>query len=377
MLVFGCAPSCHTLERLMLVFAYLAISIVCVGISVWSTYYGLKPMAGWIAAPAAAIVGLGLWSCDYEIMRRRLANLSLTGPVLTLILFMLASGSCMFAYFYTNLAQLSNSAQRLDVAARLYDQNLRQAEAELRRDFSLPKRHAELRSHLSNMESEVTDPGNEGWGSKARGHLDDVYKALLPQRVATTQIPPPRAPADVNLRAVETVKQRVIKVIDDETAASAESRLLQAISDARKNQEALYRQLNRPSELAVDLSTGATRTVDARAEAIDAWDREIASLARRLNQIQSQSGKPTLGWTPSPMLTGKRVRLAGIADVLEHVSALQDPFTTGLSLAAAAFFDLIPLLFALLVLRPVDTTPLPSAKRGVQIITTSEPYAGA
>lgn len=316
---------------------YILISITCVAVSGWSTYYGFLVLLQELTLPVTGVIVAGLFICDLAILKARQQGQSILGATFVLLLFVAASAASNFNYFYTNFMRQDVVAGRLQEAARTFDENMRLAENAIRAKATLPAAIASIRDDLRRLSDEVRDPSAKGFGPRAR--------PLVTQIVGKTQIqepalPPAGAPPEVNEKVLATITERVNAKI----AAMSEGDPLMRVLGSIEQKKAQQQQRLKIAALAQDSIDAG---VWARIAAIDAWENDTLLVEREVRQALTLAGSPatiTLKKPTSSTGTG----LGSIPDSIRSgFFEMPNPFATVLAASAAVMIDIIPLLVAL------------------------------
>jgi hypothetical protein len=229
---------------------YMFVTAACVGMATYSTYFGYLSLLDVVALPFALVIALGLLACDIAILRQRRDGLPVRWIVMMLLLLTALSAGSNFNYFYTNFMRDTIVSARLQLADRDFDANTRAALNAIDKE-TRPFREAtaEINRILNILSSEVTDPRNEGWGTRAQANLKEIYDRLsrLNERVQEGKLPPPKAARKENEAALEIIKGKVGASLMAAEKANPFLRVSDRIEAAKRRQAEQSKAQNSPS----------------------------------------------------------------------------------------------------------------------------------
>lgn len=323
--------------KLIVLLAYVMVTLICVGVSVWSSYNGFIILLGSLALPVSISLGLMLFAGDMVLQQAREYGRPLGAILAFMVLPFIASFASNYNYFYTNAMRERVASDQLDVAHQQFDEMMQAANLALRQTSSDQNRRKvadQVNEQMRALRDQIADPLNPGLGTEAIEHVNEIYD-LLPN---LTDLQLPSNPK--NEEQVDTYVANLQRIIDRELATMQNSSSIQSALDKVKGAQERAR------------STFDT----ARILPLAAWEPKVtavASIAQEfrdtmpfVNSALKENGAPTIeGVRP---LDEQDVLLGEIAYSFKNgFQEGPSPGTTLLSSAAAIGIDLMPILFAL------------------------------
>lgn len=193
--------------RLFLFAVYLAVTLVCVGISGVALYEGAFPLLGWPAIPIAVAVALVLLAFDIVLRAQIRSGGRWLRVVGALIVVAALSWTFLFTTFYSAAMRDDVVAARLEEASARFDQNIATARGAVQSAAAregLQERHRRARELFEEMQRQALDRQNCGVGRETREYRDAIDKLL---EVPITNLKPPAGCQAGEIRAwIEDVR---------------------------------------------------------------------------------------------------------------------------------------------------------------------------
>lgn len=151
----------RALPATMIGVIYLIITVICVGMTAWSTYFGFLSMFKELTLPITMVIAAGLLASNIVLLNRRRNGYSLVGAAALVLLFTSFSMVSSYSFFYTNVMRDRLAQERVLEAKRTFDDNLIAAETAVRQELSSrqqsevrqPQEEAELVSTLATIDA--------------------------------------------------------------------------------------------------------------------------------------------------------------------------------------------------------------------------------
>ncbi|MFM9942760.1 MAG: hypothetical protein ACKVP7_25060 [Hyphomicrobiaceae bacterium] len=323
---------------------YFLITALCVAMSAISTFYGYETMLGTLTLPFTVVVAAGLFACDISILDRRSKGLSIIGPAFVLLVFTALSAASNFNYFYSREMRKDLAAERLATATLVFENNMKAAETLLRGQMQLPAIRSEIEKERSNLANEVQNE-KKGFGQKANTHIENIRVLLrrIPREIVAWTPPPPPANEQRNKAALVDFNRIVDEALTFAEKEDPWSKGLAEIDLARKDQ------------VKVVAKSSALDILDPAAADVEAV-KEIGLITQRVDRsitsIFELQKKPRTSLAMVPTRT-EGVQLNNImASLKSGFIERPDIGKTAFAAAAAVLVDLLPLIFALVLVRP-------------------------
>lgn len=317
---------------------YLAIVIICVSVSGYTTYVGSHSMFGGalLAGMFAALVGLCLFGADIMIRDKLLAG---GKPVISVIFLFAAIGASSlshFNYFFTTFegAEIARTAYREEFVR--FEQNMAIARTAVgaERDYS---EHAILAAYVESeatkLRDQMLDPENKGVGAEALVYVNNI-KRTLGSSLTDINLPAPTERDDKVLIAWYDNFMRVARAA---VALKASARVrdgdaLLATMQARRDEFATFlRRIN-------DAEDNVPReSVTQKIQAMADYSSEVETSLLARGHAQPEFERIVTGTSRTGEITFSLSRVGGGQGLDVALLAI------GLSL----FIDLAPLGFAI------------------------------
>ena len=330
-----------TMSKLIVYVLYLFVTVVCVAISIWSSFQGFRSLFTYLAAPVALVIGALLFASDVFIQQERQSGRPLLPGLVLLVVAMLGSSVSNFNFFYTNALKGRVAAERLEDAYDAFDVITRVAESALEGTATRERLQAldnDVDAAMSRLRNQVRDPLNPGLGPIARGYVGEVYE-LLPN---ITEL---RLPGDAqDMEQVDLYIENLQRVVDEE---------LEGIGSREKIEPALdlvAETQDRGREIFFSTRTLSNLEVERKIDAIAALERLARDLEGAVNQALVDAGA-----APMPEVSPVAPQAARLGDIVYSLTSAflerPSPGTTVFAFLASIGIDIAPLLFALLLFR--------------------------
>lgn len=337
---------------------YIVVTIACVGMATMSTYFGYVTLLKYMALPFAVVVALGLVACDIKILMQRRDGKSVFWTVAMLLLLTALSAGSNFNYFYTNFMREGVVSERLQMAQQNFDANVRTALTAVDGETKpFRDQKAAIERLLVTLTNEVTDPRNEGWGTRALGYLKEITDLLdqLKQPIQGGRPPASRSKPQENLAFLERIKGQV------NSAVAAAEKTDPFIAVSRRIETARADQLQSISKLNVSSPLELVSYQD-KINAIKAFEAVAIAIERDVRDTFNRQRKPvTIQMRPT---RHEGIELDTIPNTL-RMALVERPNDLAALMAAAlaVLIDIIPLLFALAFIQKISDEDEPDTGR--------------
>lgn len=323
--------------KLVIMVIYVIVTLICVGVSVWSSFNGFKALLDNLAIWVALATGLMLFAGDMAIQQSRERGRPIGAVLAFMFLPFAASFSSNFNYFYTNAMRERVAADQLELAHQRFDEIMQSADLALRTSSvgeNTRQLTLDVNAQMRALEDQIDDPLNPGLGREANGHVDEIY-ALLP---GLTSLDRPDNPRDeVQVAAFVENLQRII----DRELVTLQNQT--PIQDAIETVDQARAQARTTFDTARSLPLA---TWEPKIEAVAAIAQDFRDVMPEVNTALREARSATLeGAQP---IDEQDVLLGEIAYSFSNgFQKRPSPGTTLLSSAAAMGIDIMPILFAL------------------------------
>ncbi len=335
---------------------YVAATAICVGISVYLSYFGYYSHLQELAGLFAVLLGILLFGTDMLLRRFRLAGRSLVKPLLFFAVVAAFSGASNYNFLYTNFMADDLAERVVTEQFATFRSNL----VETRRALQASPAVAEVRQQrqaleraLENLRVQVNDPLRPGCGERCRSHVSTIYERLggPPTELA---IPAVDASAERTARWYENFRRAVVQDFENGHIPEGYHRARALIAE-------IDEQLERYDDPYEALAEARERRGRALVE-----DRDYAVIGELRNRSQAVERRAN-----ALLPAGSEVRHAAITSDLDKLGeipiSLRDGLierpnsgVTAISLILAVFVDIAPVLFAGVVFSPVAAGAAPA-----------------
>jgi len=351
-----------TVAPIIITIAYTLITALCVGMSGWTTYHGYETEMGSLALPVAIAVTIGLFASDMILLERRSRGHSIIGAVLVLTIFTIASLAANFHFFYGKFVGSSIAQGRYEQALVTYTNNLSTAEVVINTSNGLPALSRQISQELKSLQDEVNDPVKPCFGPKAKDHftsLKTLVSDKLKVKMAWPDLPECGGKKSDTVATLDAIVQRVRDAQKQADDANVWSSAYTALKKAQGETSRLA-----ASEVG-DLGP------DQYLSRVKSLADETRRLALAISRASEQSGtKSSVVLTPT---SPEGAQLDRITDSWRH-GVIERPniaYTVGAAVFAI-LIDFMPLIFALLMVRP-PTSEVARAESEARSVTGGRP----
>ena len=336
-------------ERTFYTLVYVIATAICVGISVYLSYYGYYSHLQELAIFFAALLGLFLFGTDMLLRRFRMEGRSLVKPLVFFAIIAAFSGASNYNFLYTNFMERDMAERVVTDQFAVFRDNLvgtrgALAEAPVITEVSADRRA--LQRALENLRAQVEDPLRPGCGQRCREHVEQIHEQLggAPTDLA---IPQPDAGAEATERWYAHFREAVIDEFEDGVVPERYHRtqaLIERIDALLERYDDPYAALAAELE-ARDRALVERRDLDIIAE-LRTHSREVARRAEAL--LPEGQG---VGHEP---ITSDLDKLGEIpVSLRDGFIERPNPGVTAVSAILGVFVDVAPVLFAWLIFAPV------------------------
>lgn len=326
---------------------YYIVTIICVGISTYASYGGLRVSLGELAIAGAALIGLVLFASDLGFSRaRQYRGASFAAPAVAFLFVLFFSTASNFNHFYTYYQEDSVASESYQEAVRRYQALTVEAREILESDPAIAgalEGRAALEDRLVNLRDQLLDPQRPGFGARSREIVREIY-AQLPTMTELAEPSPGERDIAVLTQWYQGFAPRVLDNFDRSADVSAELREANAI----KSEMQLRLEGWRGDIPAFQANTAGGS--DAAVTAIETMNGELSAFRDRVNAVLSSDVWTFESPAPDP-------RSAEIGDIVETfqsaLSSSQNIGVTIWSVVLSLFIDLIPIVFAFTLVQEV------------------------
>ena len=338
---------------------YVSVSLICVSISVYLSYYGYYSHLEELTIPFAVVIGLLLFGADILVRQHRIERKNLVVPLLFFVLVAAFSAASNFNFLYTNFMAYDMAKRSVQEQFETFRDDLTTTRTRLvsTTAFQQGKKQLDaLERELGNLREQINDPLRPGCGERCRSHVSTIND-MLGGPPTDLAVPSPEASSQrtqqwyENYRNVtkQYLKQRlndgrygnilnIVNSIDDLLSKydDPDATLQEAISSER------YRLATGQGLQAIDDMRSASLEIQRSANAL----LEDA----RVEHSRIRSDLDKIGEIP--------------VSIRDGFIDMPNPGVTTVSFLLGIFVDLAPIIFALVLFSPDNAgTGGPSRKQ--------------
>jgi hypothetical protein len=322
---------------------YYVIVAICIGISLYLTYFGFVRTLGELTIPFTIVVGLVLFLADYLIQRYRESGHAITLPLVLFAMGAFFSMTSNFNHVYTLLMTRDVAAETIREQLDVFQDDLIETRATLS-GLAAVRAEADKRERVSqelaNMFQQATDPNRPGCGQRCREHIASINSELT---IPPTDLQVPAA-SDRFQEFYDTYSQLVNDALDGEPSAAT---YVGVRTLSREIDQHLARYAS-PQEV---IESVGLPVLEDLAAVSDDVERRANAILPASAQVAHTAVDPSAGRLGEIIYTLRN----GFVDV-PNLSA------TVIASIIAAFVDILPIVVALIAFR-----------RGVNLGGTAQP----
>ncbi|MCG5529836.1 hypothetical protein LRD18_02965 [Halorhodospira halochloris] len=334
---------------------YVIATAICVGISVYLSYFGYYSHLQELTVFFALLLGILLFGTDLMFRHYRLEGRRVWVPLGFFLVVAVFSWASNYNFLYTSFMERDVAERTVVEQFRTFREDLtatRSALADHPTIREVREERRELERELSNLYQQLTDPVRPGCGQRCRGHVEQIEQ-LLGERVTDLAVPAVDASAEENEQWFASYRETVISAFEDsvddefyEVAGLAE-RIEQLLSDYADPYAALRREYEDRRRAVVE-----TRGFEVIAQ----LRNYSADIQRQANALLPQGDEVEHRDIHSRLDNLGEIPLSIRDGFIER----SHPGVTAVSSLLALFVDFIPILFAWLIFRPDNRRRMPS-----------------
>lgn len=327
---------------------YVAATTICVGISIYLSYYGYYSHLQELAIFFAVLLGLFLFGTDLLIRRFRLEGQSLLKPLAFFAVIALFSGASNYNFLYTNFMERDMAERVVSDQFSVFRDNLTATRRTLEASPVVTQVQAqrdELERSLESLQSQISDPLRPGCGQRCQDHVEAIYEQLggPPTELA---MPTPGAGSEAHQRWYEHFRSAVLNDFDNS-----------AVPDAYQRAEALIARIDELLERYDDPQAALSEELQTRGRALTEH-RDFAIIAR-LRNLSREVARQANAVLPEEEAVNHAAIRSDLDKLGEIPISIRDGFldrpnpgVTAVSVILGVFVDVAPVLFAWLIFAP-------------------------
>lgn len=332
-------------NRSMFAIIYLMINITCVGISTYATWEGFKSIFGVLSAPVAGVIGLTLFAANTMLREDLRSGIRPVGALTMLIVAMCASSVSNFNFFYTYALTDRVASDTLLKANDQFNRIMLRLESSIDSAPSVAaakSRRDQVEAEIRALRAEAADRNEPGIGVQALGHIENL-KRLLPNAIADLRPPATSAAPEVVKLYVADVERLVFEELVATEARIKATGVRDQVEQAKSTGAKIFLESN---QLPMWASKG-------KVEAIDKLEFLARETTTSVNQAVADAGGKRLDAKEVEPVRGIDARLGEIVFSLRS-GFIERPYPgySAFALLASIGVDIIPLLFAIFLIRP-------------------------
>ncbi|MBK1733912.1 hypothetical protein CKO15_01175 [Halorhodospira abdelmalekii] len=326
---------------------YIAAAAICVGISVYLSYFGYYSHLQELTLFFAVLLGILLFATDLMFRHYRLEGRGPWVPLAFFLVVVVFSWASNYNFLYTSFMERDVAERTVVEQFRLFRDDLtqtRRALAEHPVVAEVQEERRTLERELHNIQQQLTDPVRPGCGQRCRSHVAEI-EALLGERVSDLAVPAVGASAEENEAWFERYREIVREAF------------VVGIDPTYHEVRALAEQIEALLAEHADPLAALRREYEERRRAV-VETRDFAIIAELRNQSTEIERQANVLLPES--LRVEHARIHSDLDQLGEIPlSIRDGFieranpgVTAVTTLLALFVDFVPVLFAWLIFRP-------------------------
>jgi hypothetical protein len=327
---------------------YVAVSLICVSISVYLSYYGYYSHLEQLTIPFAIVIGLLLFGADLLVRQHRIERKSLIIPLLFFVMVATFSAASNFNFLYTNFMAFDMAKRSVQSEFETFRNDLtntrtRLASTDVYQNGS--ERINELKIELENLQEQINDPLRPGCGERCRSHVTEI-NSMLGGPPTELAVPSPEASSERTKRWFENYENVTTDYLSQRLQGSRYGEIADIVSSI-DSLLAEYRDPEATLQQAIDtdlyrLATGQGLQIidDLRSASLEIERQANAALQKSppIEHEEIRSDLDKIGEIP--------------VSVRDGFIDMPNPGVTIVSLLLGLFVDVAPIIFALVLFSP-------------------------
>jgi len=323
-------------------FIYIFVVLICVSISTWASHGGLQVSLGPVAYAGAALIGLILFASDLGMSSAKRGNRSIMPALIAFCFALVFSTASNFNHFYTQYFDTEVSRNAFVRNLNIFEENVATAKARMIADPRIAvteERLQKIEKLLDNFSTQVLDPKNPGVGARARQIQQEINR-ILP---GITTIEPPLTTTPISEQQGFVRRYRSLVINNFQANVPSE---LSEYSKLRVDMERTLEEYKRliptfASPNGVDSQT-ARDLVEQMMLKSRQYETQVNAIISQPKDYKGQSIDPNFN-------------IGEIVQTFKSVFSAQGDYGVAIwSLILSLFIDLIPLIYAFTLVRPID-----------------------
>ncbi|WP_147127187.1 hypothetical protein [Shimia ponticola] len=328
---------------------YYLLVLLCIGISLFLTYFGFERTFGPLTIYFTGVIGLLLFAADFMLQRNRERGLPWAPAFLLFILAATFSSVSNFNYLYTNFMTSDVLASTVREQYRVFSTDLTNTSARLERLDAVQEesdRRARIETELRQMWTQMNDPARLGCGERCAGHINAI-NALLGVEVTDLRRPGPSS-TQAERKEFYDAFRGLVQEAQENSSVAGPFQAVRAVISQIDERLAFYGNADDALRAGADLSVLSQLSDDSQM-----IEREANAVLPASAQVDHAFIDPTLG------------RLGEIVYSLRN-GFLEVPSLSATIMAAilSIVVDFVPILYAFVAFRPGEGGVLPEEGPG-------------
>lgn len=315
---------------------YYVLVFLCIGISLFLTFFGFEKTFGPLTPYFTAIIGLLLFAADYMLQRNRERGLPWTPALFLFLLAATFSSVSNFSYLYTNFMTRDVLSATVREQYRVFADDLTETRAVLIGVDAFGEevdRRARTETLLKQMWTQMNDPARLGCGERCAEHITAI-NALLGVDITELSRPGPSSSTGERKNFYDSFRGLVLEA-QENSNLSGPFRAIQVVISDIDERMAYYGDADDALRAGADLNILTQLSSDSRK-----IEREANAILPSGNLVEHDFIDPTLGRLGEIVYSLK----SGFVEV-PNLSA------TIMALILSIVVDFVPILYALVAFR--------------------------
>ncbi len=328
---------------------YYLLVLLCIGISLFLTYFGFEKTFGPLTPYFTAVIGLLLFAADYLMQRNRERSLPWAPAFFLFLLAATFSSVSNFNYLYTNFMTSDVLSTTVREQYRVFSSDLTNTRARLNAVDAIGEetdRRARISTELEQMWRQMNDPGRPGCSTRCEGHIRAI-NALLGVQVTDLRRPGSSSTPEARKEFYDTFSGLVAEAQENSSVAGPYQNIRAVISEIDERLT-FYGDPDDAIRAGADLSILSQLSDDS-----EKIERNANAVLPTGPEVDHTFIDPTLGRLGEIVYSLKN----GFVEV-PNLSA------TIMALILSIVVDFVPILFALVAFRPGEGGITPDMSEG-------------
>lgn len=327
---------------------YYLLVLLCIGISLFLTFFGFEKTFGGLTVYFTAVIGLLLFAADYLMQRNRERGLPWAPAFFLFLLAATFSSVSNFNYLYTNFMTNDVLSATVREQYRVFSTDLTNTRARLIAVDAVREegdRRARIETELRQMWTQMNDPARLGCGERCGEHIEAI-EALLGIEITDLRRPGPASSDSERKEFYDAFRGLVQEAQENSSVAGPFQEIRSVVGEIDERLE-FYGNADDALRAGADLSILSQLSDDS-----EKIERDANAVLPTGPNVEHTFIDPTLGRLGEIVYSLKN----GFVEV-PNLSA------TIMAFVLSIVVDFVPILYALVAFRPGEGTFTPDLSK--------------